>query len=94
MNTYLLSSSLHHGHHLSKSMLVPLEKVCDDDCDTPTYPRHAMDEHIRLFSRLFYEVVGELKMPIYQVFFMILRRNVQVVRDIFSLVRNQTTPCN
>lgn len=65
-----------HAHHLLEGVLVFLEEISDDDSDTPTDPRHAMDEHIGFFSGFFDECKGLIKEQRNVVIFMILGRNV------------------
>jgi hypothetical protein len=85
---YLSSSALQHGDHLAESVLVSLQEVGDDDGDASADAGHAVDEDVGLFPRLFYEVEGLLKVPIYGVIFVVFSWDVEVVWNVFPFVRN------
>jgi hypothetical protein len=63
-------------------MLVPLQKIGDDDGNASAYASHAVDEDVGLFSCLFYEVESLVKVSIDGIFFMVFGGNVEIVGNV------------
>jgi hypothetical protein len=85
---------LEHGDNLAEGVPIALEEVGDDDGDTSAYACHAVDEHVRLLPSLFYEVVGVVKVAGDVVFLMVFSGDVEIMRDIFSFMRDESAPGN
>jgi len=94
LKKYFSSFSFYHIKNMIDCILIFFKKICYSNSNASTNTSHAMNKHICCFSSFLNKIICLLKMLMYLIFFMILCRNIKVIRDILFFMFYITTASN